>query len=120
MDPLIDKVVLPMSQTALNAFHALSYAFMSSLTRSQRVIVLNTFLHLDIASCGQKTPREMQLRAVLAVAEGKNLIVRSSTGSGKTLAMILPVLLLENDAVVITVSPLRLMQDNHVPSLPPI
>ncbi|KAJ7100305.1 P-loop containing nucleoside triphosphate hydrolase protein [Mycena crocata] len=103
-----------MSHKALNSFHSLPYEFMSSLSVSQRVIVLNAFLHLDFASQGRLTPREMQLRAAIAVGEGKNLMVRSATGSGKTLAMILPVLMLEKDAVVITVSPLRLIQDNHV------
>ncbi|KAJ7898928.1 hypothetical protein B0H14DRAFT_2331922 [Mycena olivaceomarginata] len=43
-----------------------------------------------------------------------NLVVRSSTGSGKTLVTILPVLLLNKDAVVITVSTLWLIQDNRV------
>ncbi|KAF8143438.1 P-loop containing nucleoside triphosphate hydrolase protein [Mycena galopus ATCC 62051] len=45
---------------------------------------------------------------------GKDLVVRSGTGSGKTLAMILPVFLLPKTSAVITVSPLRLIQDNHV------
>ncbi|KAJ7791548.1 hypothetical protein B0H14DRAFT_193693, partial [Mycena olivaceomarginata] len=40
--------------------------------------------------------------------------LQTGTGSGKTLAMILPVLSFSKTSVVITVSPLRLIQDNHV------
>ncbi|KAJ7759810.1 P-loop containing nucleoside triphosphate hydrolase protein [Mycena maculata] len=114
IDPFIDNIPLPMSQAALDAFNSLSYEFMEALSTAQRIIVLNAFLFLDFVSKGQKTPRDLQLRAAIAVGEGKNLLVRSGTGSGKTLAMIIPVLLLPKDAIVITVSPLRLIQDNHV------
>jgi ATP-dependent helicase YprA (DUF1998 family) len=82
--------------------------------------VLEAFLHLDIASKGTKTPRLLQLRATLAVKAGKDLVIQSGTGSGKTLAMILPVLSLPKSSVVITVSPLRLIQDNHAGVLIPL
>ncbi|KAJ7927033.1 P-loop containing nucleoside triphosphate hydrolase protein [Mycena leptocephala] len=103
-----------MSTSAFNAFGALPPAFMTPLTAAERLIVLEAFLYLDFTSKGTKTPRELQLRAKLAVKAGKDLLVRSGTGSGKTLALILPVLSLSKDSVVITVSPLRLIQDNHV------
>ncbi|KAJ7698139.1 P-loop containing nucleoside triphosphate hydrolase protein [Mycena rosella] len=114
MDPLTDNIALPMSESALNAFKALPAHFMTHLTRAERVVVLDAFLYLDFSSKGTKVPRELQLRATLAVKAGKDLLVRSGTGSGKTLAMILPVLSLARNSVVITVSPLRLIQDNHV------
>ncbi|KAJ7493682.1 hypothetical protein FB451DRAFT_1164555 [Mycena latifolia] len=114
MDPLHHDVILPMSESALNAFKALPYSFMTSLTPTERLRVLEAFLYLDFALKGTKVPRELQLRAYLAVKAGKDLLVRSGTGSGKTLAMILPALSMLNNAVIITVSPLRLIQDNHV------
>lgn len=58
MDPLIDNFPLPMSQSALDAFHNLPYAFMSSLICAQHMILLRVFLVLNVASGGQKTPRE--------------------------------------------------------------
>lgn len=67
---------------------------------------------LDFASKGQKTPREMQLRATVAVMTGHDLLLRAGTGYGKTLAMIIPALL-NRDKVTITISPLRLIQQNH-------
>jgi ATP-dependent helicase YprA (DUF1998 family) len=111
MDP---PIPLPMSQFALDAFRALPHPFIVPLTAAERIVVFEAFFYLDFASKGTKTQRLLQLRANLAVKAGKDLVVRSGTGSGKTLAMILPVLSLPKGSIVITVSPLWLIQDNHV------
>ncbi|KAJ7799009.1 hypothetical protein B0H14DRAFT_2617425 [Mycena olivaceomarginata] len=111
MDP---QIPLPLSETALTAFRALPQTFIATLTSSKRLIALDAFLHLDFASKGTKTPSELQIRAAIAVRQRKDLVVRSGTGTGKTIAMILPVLMLPKDAVVITISPQHLIQDNHV------
>ncbi|KAJ7725510.1 hypothetical protein B0H14DRAFT_2410568 [Mycena olivaceomarginata] len=103
-----------MSQFALDAFRALPHPFIVPLTAAERIVVFEAFFYLDFASKGTKTQRLLQLRANLAVKAGKDLVVRSGTGSGKTLAMILPVLSLPKGSIVITVSPLWLIQDNHV------
>ncbi|KAJ7129944.1 hypothetical protein C8R46DRAFT_925038 [Mycena filopes] len=114
MDPLHHTIELPMSQAALDAFQNLSPAFMANLTVAERLITLNVFLHLDFASKGTKIPRQLQILAAIAVHQGKDLLVRSGTGSGKTLVMIIPLLLQDKKAVAITISLLRLIQDNHV------
>ncbi|KAJ7697205.1 P-loop containing nucleoside triphosphate hydrolase protein, partial [Mycena rosella] len=111
---LYPDIPLPMSISSLDAFKALPRPFMSALTPPERLRVLEAFMYLDFASKGTKLPRDLQLRAYLAVKAGNDLLVRSGTGSGKTLAMILPVVSLPKGKVVITVSPLRLIQDNHV------
>lgn len=114
IDPFQTPVALPMSKTSLRAFQSLSREFIEPLTPKDLCTVLNAFLLLDFASKGTKTPRELQLRAALAFSHGKDLVVRAGTGSGKTLAMILPALSLSSDKIIITISPLRLIQDNHV------
>ncbi|KAJ7663217.1 P-loop containing nucleoside triphosphate hydrolase protein [Mycena polygramma] len=114
MDPLYPEVSLPLSASARAAFHALPRSFMVSLTSLERLIALDAFLYLDFASNGTKTPRELQIRAAIAIRQGKDLLVRSCTGTGKTISMILPFLMMPHDAIAITISPLRLIQDNHV------
>ncbi|KAJ7611073.1 hypothetical protein DFH06DRAFT_1016337 [Mycena polygramma] len=103
-----------MSISAFNAFQTLPLTFMNTLTSPEKLVVLEAFMYLDFASQGTKVPRALQLRANLAVKAGQDVLVRSGTGSGKTISMILPVLSLGKDAIVITISPLRLIQDNHV------
>ncbi|KAJ7611076.1 P-loop containing nucleoside triphosphate hydrolase protein [Mycena polygramma] len=110
----MDLPPLPMSISAFNAFQTLPLTFMNTLTSPEKLVVLEAFMYLDFASQGTKVPRALQLRANLAVKAGQDVLVRSGTGSGKTISMILPVLSLGKDAIVITISPLRLIQDNHV------
>ncbi|KAJ7498333.1 P-loop containing nucleoside triphosphate hydrolase protein [Mycena galericulata] len=114
MDPLYPEIALPLSASARAAFHALPRPFMASLSGGERLIALDAFLYLNFASNGTKTPRELQIRAAIAIRQGKDLVVRSGTGTGKTIAMILPLLMMPNDAIAITILPLRLIQDNHV------
>jgi superfamily II DNA helicase RecQ len=52
---------------------------------------------------------------MLAVLEKKDLVVRAGTGYGKTLCMVLP-LLVNREAIAITVTPLKLLQRKHVRS----
>ncbi|KAJ6533463.1 hypothetical protein B0H10DRAFT_1859906 [Mycena sp. CBHHK59/15] len=103
-----------MSLQAYNTLKSLPHDFMASLSAAERLIVLNTFLYLVVASKGRKISWELQIRAALAICSGKDLLAQSGTGSGKTLAMIISALLFSNDTIVITVSPLRLIQDNLV------
>ncbi|HWP20838.1 MAG TPA: DEAD/DEAH box helicase [Burkholderiaceae bacterium] len=45
-----------------------------------------------VADAGYQEPTEVQLRAIPAALEGRDLLVSSSTGSGKTAAFVLPAL----------------------------
>ncbi|KAJ6473465.1 hypothetical protein DFH09DRAFT_1380244 [Mycena vulgaris] len=74
MDPLRDEIPLPLSQSALDAFRALPRSFMTGLTAAERLIALNTFLFLDFASHGTKTPRELQIRTAVAVLQDQDLL----------------------------------------------
>ncbi|KAG2071436.1 hypothetical protein BDR04DRAFT_1098206 [Suillus decipiens] len=60
--------------------------------------VLDAFSRLDLISQGR--PK-------------LHVVLRAATGSGKTLAMILPLLLSPNK-IAITVTPLKLLQQDHV------
>ncbi|KAJ7835744.1 hypothetical protein B0H14DRAFT_2590089 [Mycena olivaceomarginata] len=75
MDPLYPEIALPLSASARAAFHALPRPFMASLSSLERLIVLDAFLYLDFASNGTKTPRELQIRAAIAIRQGKDLVV---------------------------------------------
>ncbi|KAJ6528633.1 P-loop containing nucleoside triphosphate hydrolase protein [Mycena vulgaris] len=91
MDPLRDEIPLPLSQSALDAFRALPRSFMTGLTAAERLIALDVFLFLDL------------LR-----------MERRRRGSFKSAPLWLFFKLLSQDAIVVTISPLRLIQDNHV------
>ncbi|KAG2043871.1 hypothetical protein BDR03DRAFT_851016, partial [Suillus americanus] len=54
-----------------------------------------------------------QLRCLISLLSARHVVLRAATGSGKTLAMILP-LLLSPDKTAITVTPLKLLQRDHV------
>ena len=102
-----------MSLNACLALEALPVEFLDGLSESGHKIILDAFFELDRASRGQQTPRDIQLQAALAICSGKDFLLHAGTGYGKTLAMIIPALL-NRDKVVITISPLRLIQQNHV------
>lgn len=102
-----------MSLNAKASLDDLFKDFWDSLAKKDQDIVLDAFFVLDFASKGQKTPREMQLRATIAIMNGNDLVARAGTGYGKTMAMII-LALLNRDFVTITISPHRLIQKNHV------
>ncbi|KAF5372939.1 hypothetical protein D9758_001544 [Tetrapyrgos nigripes] len=85
--------------------------YLSTLQPPDFLTVLWCFFELDRASQGQKAPKRMQLEAVIAVESGKDATVRAACGSGKTIAMVL-IVLLNLEAVVIMLSPLKLIQEN--------
>ncbi|KAJ7885308.1 hypothetical protein B0H14DRAFT_2252681, partial [Mycena olivaceomarginata] len=87
-----------LSASARVAFHALPRPFIASLSGLERLIALDAFLYLDFASNGTKTPRELHIRAAIAIRQGKDLVVRSGTGTGKTIAMIPPLLMVVGNA----------------------
>jgi superfamily II DNA/RNA helicase len=83
------------------------------LTRVQRELVFTAFLKLDELSGGIKIPTSLQLQCLLALKDGKDIVVRTGTGYGKTVAMILPILLAPGKFAII-ISPLKLLQESQV------
>lgn len=103
----------PMSLNARAGLSRLSNEIFDALNHRECEIVLDAFFYLDIASKGTELPRDFQLQATIAILNGKDLILRAGTGYGKTLAMVVPALL-NHGKITITISPLRLIQENHV------
>lgn len=103
----------PLSLSAFHSLQALPADIVSSWTTKQKKYVMEAFYRLDYLTLGQKAPRLFQIQAMLAVLGGRDLIVRAGTGYGKTLCMVLP-LLVTDTKLAVTITPLKLLQKNHV------
>ncbi|KLO14857.1 hypothetical protein SCHPADRAFT_825678, partial [Schizopora paradoxa] len=68
---------------------------------------------LDKILQGRKAPWGFQLKVMLSTLAGWDCILRAATDSGKTFAMML-VHLLSPEDVVITISPLKILQRAQV------
>jgi hypothetical protein len=105
----------PLSILARNTIQDLPNDIVESWTIKQKWLVIKGFFHLDMVTKGAKTPRLFQIQAMLTVLEKKDLVVRAGTGYGKTLCMVL-LLLVNREAITITITPLKLLQRKHVRS----
>ncbi|KAG1894283.1 uncharacterized protein F5891DRAFT_928440, partial [Suillus fuscotomentosus] len=103
----------PLSLAARDAIEDLLMDFMSALSMTQHQQVLEAFSRLDLISQGSQCPKLFQLRCLISLLSARHVVLRAATGSGKTLAMILPLLLSPNK-IAITVTPLKLLQRDHV------
>ncbi|KAG2054205.1 hypothetical protein BDR06DRAFT_1007878 [Suillus hirtellus] len=105
--------VSPMSLAALDALENLPTDFIEPLHLSQRQNIVDSFARLDFLTEGTKQPKPFQLECLISLLASRHVVVRAATGAGKTLAMILP-LLLSPDKIAITITPLKLLQKDHV------
>ncbi|KAG1781872.1 hypothetical protein EV702DRAFT_1238597 [Suillus placidus] len=105
--------VRPLSLAARDAIENLPMDFTSALSTIQHQQVLEAFSQLDFLSQGSQHPKLFQFRCLVSLLSARHVVLRAATGSGKTLAMILP-LLLSPDKTAITVTPLKLLQRDHV------
>ncbi|KAG2071996.1 hypothetical protein BDR04DRAFT_1097227, partial [Suillus decipiens] len=87
--------------------------FTSALSIPQHQQVLDAFSRLYLISQGSQRPKLFQLKCLISLLSARHVVLRAATGSGKTLAMILPLLLSPNK-IAITVTPLKLLQRDHV------
>ncbi|EIW83201.1 P-loop containing nucleoside triphosphate hydrolase protein [Coniophora puteana RWD-64-598 SS2] len=105
----------PLSETARESLDYLSFDFVDNLTLSDALVVHQAISWFDFYTKGQGQLREFQLRSTLKTLSGENVIVRAGTGYGKTMTMILPLLLSPQPSkIALTISPMKLLQQNHV------
>ncbi len=104
---------LPLSNFGRQALASLPDDFLNPLTFHQLELVAAACIALDVVTQGKKAPRAFQLEVMLSILAGRDCAVRAATGSGKTLAMLLTQLIYPED-VVLTVSPLKLLQRAQV------
>lgn len=112
----LHNIHLPLSLRAHDGLAKLSNDFVHSLTSDEVSLVIQAFTVLDDLTNGHKAPKEFQVRAMLVVLSGRDLVVRAGTGSGKTLAMMLPHLL-RPESKVLTCTPLKQLQASQVRTL---
>ena len=104
---------IALSDNTRRGILALPIDFVSSLTPTQRELVFAAFLQLDKLTESLKIPQLLQLQYLLALKDGKDVVVCAGTGYGKTIAMILPILLTPRKIGII-ISPLKLLQVSQV------
>lgn len=113
--PLLRQVV--MSRTSHDKLNDLSDDFIKSLKPKECDIIVEAFLQTDYRSCGTQAPRPFQLECAVTLKTGQDLICTAGCWAGKTLAMALPVMMLNEGKIALTIVPLKLLQQNHVRNL---
>lgn len=107
---------LPLSELAQKNLDELRLALGSKFSDEDKLLALELFLLLDIASKGKRSPRMFQLEGAVSILQGKDTLVRAGTGYGKTLIMTL-VMLRDRAATAVTIVPLKSLQHAHVRSI---
>ena len=106
--------VLPLIQLVSNLrLHGrLPAAFLDTLDEGDKIICYRAALLCYSVTGSTQVPREMQLKVILAIHNGKDSLVSAGTGSGKTLPIVLSVLLDDpmKKLIMITLSPLKRLQ----------
>ncbi|KAJ7626970.1 P-loop containing nucleoside triphosphate hydrolase protein [Roridomyces roridus] len=88
---------------------AVPTAYLATLDDRHATLALRACLLAFFANPKRIVPRQFQLEATLALADGRDVIVDCGTGSGKTLCQILPNLLFPTTSSL-TISPLKRLQ----------
>ncbi|KAJ7768865.1 P-loop containing nucleoside triphosphate hydrolase protein [Mycena metata] len=86
-----------------------STAFLSALPDPDYTTALRACLLVYTVTRGKIIPRELQLEAGIATANGRHGLVIAPTGWGKTMCIAIPILLCP-EKITITISPLKRLQ----------
>jgi len=110
--PLLRQVV--MSGASRDKLNDLPNDFVEQFKPKERDIIVEAFLQTDFRTLGVQAPRPFQLECAVTLKTGQDLICTAGCGAGKTLAMALPVMMLDEGKIALTIVPLKLLQQNHV------
>ena len=87
--------------------------FLTEYEASEEYSRLKLRLKVATERVFEKEPREFQLRVALAIYSGYDVMCIAATNSGNTLSFIMPIVL-DPKAVIIVISPLKSIMDDHV------
>ena len=110
--PLHRPVV--MSGTGQDKLNDLSDDFVHQFKLRECEIIIEAFLQTDFRTNGIQAPRPFQLQCAITLGTGRDLVCTAGCGAGKTLMMALPVTMLDEGKIALTIIPLKLLQQNHV------
>ena len=108
--PLLCQMV--MSGASRDKLNDLPNDFVKQFKPKEHDIIVEAFLQTDFRTLDIQAPRPFQLECAITLKTGQDLI--SGCRAGKTLAMALPVMMLDEGKIVLTIVPLNLLQQNHV------
>jgi superfamily II DNA/RNA helicase len=103
-----------MSGTSRDKLNHLSDDFVHQFKPRERKIIIEAFLQTDSRTQGIQAPRPFQLECAITLGTGRDLVCTAGCGAEKTLAMALPVMMLGEGKIALTIVPLKLLQENHV------
>lgn len=114
MDPFPLHRPVVMSAVGRSKLNDLSNDFINQFNPKECDIIIEAFLQTDFRTCGVQAPRPFQLECAVTLKTGQDLMCTAGCGAGKTLAMALPVMMLDEGKIALTIVPLKLLQQNHV------
>ncbi|RPB26149.1 hypothetical protein L211DRAFT_781668 [Terfezia boudieri ATCC MYA-4762] len=97
----------------MSTTHASSGISLKDYEESDEYNILRQQLTVATTRIFGKEPREFQLRVALALHGGYDVLCVAATNAGKTLSFIMPILL-NPKAVIMVISPLKSIMDDHV------
>jgi len=106
-----------MSGASQDKLNDLPNDFVEQFKPKEHDIIVEAFLQTDFRTLGVQAPRPFQLECAVTLKTGQDLICTAGCGAGKTLAMALPVMMLYEGKIALTIVPLKLLQQNHVRAL---
>src|ERR1700685_4222222 len=95
-----------MSGHGRDSLNALPDDFLVKFKPTERDIIVEAFLQTDFRTKGYQLPRPFQLECAITLKTGQDLMCTAGCSAGKTLTMALPVMMLNEGKIALTIVPL--------------